>query len=110
MTKRMGKVGAGGGCLNNCLIINDDIHTRLSLHFYLLISRLILQKLPSISHMFRLDFASLVLAQPETVDNKCIYDQFIISGGNTIPAICGTNTGLHSKDCIYTQYHVNKTG
>jgi len=47
--------------------------------------------------MFRLNFATLQLAQPENVDNKCIYDQFIVSGGNTIPAICGINNGLHSK-------------
>ena len=46
---------------------------------------------------FRLDFANLVLAQPETTDHKCSDDQFIVSGGAPVPSICGTNTGSHSE-------------
>merc|ERR1712226_718920 len=43
----------------------------------------------------RLDFDNFVLAQPEATDHVCQDDQFIVSGGAPIPAICGTNTGLH---------------
>jgi len=43
----------------------------------------------------RLDFSSMTLAQPESTDNKCSDDQFIVSGGSPVPAICGTNTGAH---------------
>jgi hypothetical protein len=39
----------------------------------------------------------MVLAQPENQENKCEFDQFIVTGGAPIPAICGTNTGAHSK-------------
>ena len=39
----------------------------------------------------------MVLAQPEATDHKCDFDQFIVTGGSPLPAICGTNTGLHSK-------------
>ena len=45
----------------------------------------------------RLDIVDMLLAQPETTDSKCDFDQFIITGGSPIPAICGVNTGLHSK-------------
>lgn len=38
-----------------------------------------------------------VLAQPETTDNQCQSDQFIVSGGTPVPALCGTLTGSHSK-------------
>jgi hypothetical protein len=63
--KRMGKVGAGGGCLNNCLIINDDIHTRLFLHFY----------------------AAIVLCQYR--DRYCNnYHQSVTCSGWTLPAWC----------------------
>jgi len=43
----------------------------------------------------RLDVENMVLAQPESTDHKCDFDQFIVSGGSPIPAICGTNKGLH---------------
>lgn len=43
----------------------------------------------------RLDFDNMVLAQPESTDHQCQDDQFIVSGGSPIPAICGTNTGIH---------------
>jgi hypothetical protein len=43
----------------------------------------------------------MVLAQPETTDHKCESDQFIVTGGAPVPAICGTNTGAHSKISIY---------
>ena len=45
----------------------------------------------------RLDIDDMVLAQPEATDHKCDFDQFIVTGGSPLPAICGTNTGLHSK-------------
>lgn len=45
----------------------------------------------------RLDVENMVLAQPEPTDHKCDFDQFIVTGGSPIPAICGTNNGLHSK-------------
>ena len=45
----------------------------------------------------RLDFDNMVLAQPESTDHQCQDDQFIVSGGSPIPAICGTNTGIHSN-------------
>jgi len=45
----------------------------------------------------RLDVENMVLAQPEATDHKCDFDQFIVTGGSPIPAICGTNSGLHSK-------------
>lgn len=46
----------------------------------------------------------MVLAQPESTDHKCDFDQFIVTGGSPIPAICGTNNGLHSK---YREYFEN---
>ena len=45
----------------------------------------------------RLDMENTVLAQPETTDNQCQSDQFIVSGGTPVPALCGTLTGSHSK-------------
>ena len=45
----------------------------------------------------RLDVENMVLAQPESRENKCEFDQFIVTGGAPIPAICGTNTGAHSN-------------
>lgn len=43
----------------------------------------------------RLDFTNMVLAQPESTDHKCNDDQFIVSGGAPVPAICGTSSGAH---------------
>jgi len=43
----------------------------------------------------RLDVENMILAQPESTDHKCDFDQFIVTGGSPIPAICGTNNGLH---------------
>ena len=45
----------------------------------------------------RLDIDDMILAQPEPTDHKCDFDQFIVTGGSPLPAICGTNTGAHSK-------------
>jgi hypothetical protein len=42
----------------------------------------------------------MVLAQPENQENKCEFDQFIVTGGAPVPAICGTNTGAHSKSPV----------
>ena len=33
---------------------------------------------------------------PEKTNHQCIYDQFIVSGGNPVPTICGSNTDNHS--------------
>jgi len=43
----------------------------------------------------RLDMDNFVLAQPESTDHQCQSDQFIVSGGSPIPAICGINSGAH---------------
>ncbi|XP_023341394.1 uncharacterized protein LOC111711301 [Eurytemora carolleeae] len=43
----------------------------------------------------RLDILSMTLSGPETTDNQCQGDQFIVSGGSPLPAICGVNTGQH---------------
>ncbi|KAI4496548.1 hypothetical protein M0804_000358 [Polistes exclamans] len=44
---------------------------------------------------FRLDFVQFMIRGPETTNNLCTYDQFIVSGGNPVPTICGTNNGNH---------------
>jgi len=43
----------------------------------------------------RLDMDKMELNQPESTDNQCQGDQLIISGGSPVPAICGTNNGIH---------------
>ena len=50
----------------------------------------------------RLDMENTILAQPETTDNQCQSDQFIVSGGTPVPALCGTLTGSHSKPLLIT--------
>jgi hypothetical protein len=47
--------------------------------------------------LFRLDFDNFVTAAPDAVDNNCLTDLFVVSGGASIPPLCGTNTGQHSK-------------
>lgn len=47
----------------------------------------------------RLDFDKFNIMGPETMNNVCNNDQFIVTGGNPVPAICGNNVGNHSK-CI----------
>ncbi|XP_033207964.1 uncharacterized protein LOC117167267 [Belonocnema kinseyi] len=44
---------------------------------------------------FRLDFEQFNIRGPETLNNLCTYDQFIVSGGNPVPPICGNNNGNH---------------
>ncbi|XP_048510409.1 uncharacterized protein LOC105693592 [Athalia rosae] len=44
---------------------------------------------------FRLDFDQFNIRGPEPVNNACANDQFIVSGGNPIPPICGINNGNH---------------
>ncbi|XP_020295651.1 deleted in malignant brain tumors 1 protein-like [Pseudomyrmex gracilis] len=44
---------------------------------------------------YRLDFAQFNIRGPETTNNVCSYDQFIVSGGNPVPTICGNNNGNH---------------
>lgn len=46
---------------------------------------------------FRLDFDQFNIVGPETTNNVCNNDQFIVSGGTPAPTICGLNTGNHSK-------------
>ncbi len=54
--------------------------------------------------LFRLDFDNFVSAAPDSVDNNCITDQFIVSGGSSIPPICGTNTGQHGQsELVYSK-------
>ncbi|KAL1117066.1 hypothetical protein AAG570_004394 [Ranatra chinensis] len=43
----------------------------------------------------RLDFEKFNLAGPEPENHVCNNDQFIVFGGNPVPAICGSNTGNH---------------
>jgi hypothetical protein len=47
--------------------------------------------------LYRLDFDQFMIGGPEIVNHVCNNDQFIVSGGSPVPAICGTNTGNHSK-------------
>ncbi|GLH14049.1 Uncharacterized protein GBIM_18481 [Gryllus bimaculatus] len=47
---------------------------------------------------FRLDFDTMTIAGPEPVNNVCTNDQFIVSGGNPVPAICGINNGNHMNN------------
>ncbi|XP_053987568.1 uncharacterized protein LOC128880976 [Hylaeus volcanicus] len=54
---------------------------------------------------FRLDFLEFNIRGPETTNNQCIYDQFIVSGGNPVPTICGSNTGNH----VYVDAGVGQT-
>lgn len=44
---------------------------------------------------FRLDFVQFNIRGPETTHHLCTYDQFIVSGGNPVPTICGNNNGNH---------------
>ncbi|VEN42972.1 unnamed protein product [Callosobruchus maculatus] len=44
---------------------------------------------------FRLEFAQLNLVGPEEVNHICNTDQFIVSGGNPVPTICGNSMGNH---------------
>lgn len=49
------------------------------------------------SKLYRLDFDSFNIAQPN-MNGVCNNDQFIISGvSTTVPIICGINSGNHSK-------------
>lgn len=57
----------------------------------------ILPKLLMYSYSGRLDFTQFNIRGPETVNNVCTYDQFIVSGGNPVPTICGNNNGNHSE-------------
>lgn len=56
-----------------------------------------------VSYKFRLDFEQFNIRGPETLNNLCTYDQFIVSGGNPVPPICGNNNGNHSKWAIKYQ-------
>ncbi|XP_032778287.2 uncharacterized protein LOC116917041 [Daphnia magna] len=57
--------------------------------------QLTVNKVSSNVCQLRLDFFVMVLIQPETNDSNCNRDQFIVTGGSRVPAICGTNNGQH---------------
>nr|XP_022917323.1 uncharacterized protein LOC111426814 [Onthophagus taurus] len=44
---------------------------------------------------YRLDFDQFLVVGPENQHNTCNNDQFIVSGGNPVPSICGNNMGNH---------------
>lgn len=46
--------------------------------------------------LFRLDFERFSITGPEPVNHQCDNDQFIVSGSNPVPVICGMNSGSHS--------------
>lgn len=48
------------------------------------------------NRLFRLDFERFSVTGPEPVNHQCDNDQFIVSGSNPVPVICGMNTGSHS--------------
>jgi hypothetical protein len=58
--------------------------------------------------IFRLDFDQFNIAGPESVDNMCNNDQFIVAGGNPAPAICGINNGNHSEYTATSRYTVSR--
>ncbi|KAG6444635.1 hypothetical protein O3G_MSEX003479 [Manduca sexta] len=43
----------------------------------------------------RLDFVRFAIAGPDQTNHVCNQDQFIVSGGNPVPGICGVNQGGH---------------
>ncbi|XP_037082262.1 uncharacterized protein LOC119102918 [Pollicipes pollicipes] len=43
----------------------------------------------------RLDFDIFTIAQPETSNNLCLNDQFVVDAAAPVPSLCGTNTGNH---------------
>ncbi|CRL03175.1 CLUMA_CG016282, isoform A [Clunio marinus] len=43
----------------------------------------------------RLDFENFAIAGPDVLNHICNTDQFLVSGGSTVPTICGTNHGDH---------------
>ena len=52
----------------------------------------------------RLDMENFVLAGPESTDNTCMNDEFYVTGGSTtLPTVCGTNSGQHSKTCNWRE-------
>jgi len=57
--------------------------------------QLTVNKVSSNVCQLRLDFVTMVLEQPDGNNSNCNTDQFIVTGGSRVPAICGTNTGQH---------------
>ena len=52
----------------------------------------------------RLDMENFLLAGPESTDNTCMNDEFYVTGGSTtLPTVCGTNSGQHSKTCKWRE-------
>ena len=50
----------------------------------------------AVSPQLRLDFHDVHLAQPNT-GSKCVEDVLQITGGSTVPILCGDNSGHHGK-------------
>ncbi len=49
------------------------------------------------SPIFRLDFEAFSIAQPESVEHRCVSDSFVVTGTTSpVPVICGDNGGQHS--------------
>ncbi|CAG9138310.1 unnamed protein product, partial [Plutella xylostella] len=57
----------------------------------------------------RLDFDRFTIAGPEQINHICNQDQFIVSGGNPIPTICGVNQGMYIDAGIGTTNPVKLT-
>jgi len=83
----------GGSTNNNCTYFQNNGYP--STYDSVGSCQLTVNKCASGVCQLRLDFDNFVLAQPETTDHQCQDDQFIVSGGSPIPAICGTNSGAH---------------
>ncbi|XP_045034723.1 uncharacterized protein LOC116936379 [Daphnia magna] len=44
----------------------------------------------------RLDFEAFSIAQPESVEHRCVTDSFVVTGTTSpVPVICGDNAGQH---------------
>merc|ERR550532_3154491 len=83
----------GGSTNNNCTYFQNSGYP--STYDSVGSCQLTVNKCASGVCQLRLDFDNFVLAQPESTDHQCQDDQFIVSGGSPIPAICGTNSGAH---------------
>merc|ERR550532_972213 len=83
----------GGSTNNNCTYFQNSGYP--STYDSVGSCQLTVNKCDSSVCQLRLDMDNFVLAQPEQTDHQCQDDQFIVSGGSPIPAICGTNSGAH---------------
>merc|ERR1711953_343802 len=83
----------GGSTNNNCTYFQNNGYP--STYDSVGSCQLTVNKCASSVCQLRFDFDNFVLARPETTDHQCQDDQFIVSGGSPIPAICGINSGAH---------------